>query len=53
MNPSEHDHDMTTDREAIDCAALELATGAVVVYDPENHRAWLQSDTALKPEDRR
>lgn len=53
MNPSEHDSDTKTDRETVDCAALELATGAVVVYNPENHRAWLQSNTAVAPEDRR
>jgi hypothetical protein len=25
-------------------AGLELAEGGLVVYDAENHRAWIQSD---------
>jgi hypothetical protein len=29
------------------CADLDLANGAVVIYDVENHNAWLQSDGAV------
>jgi hypothetical protein len=28
-------------------AAIELADGDLVVYDAENHRAWLQSTHAV------
>ncbi|MFC7229376.1 hypothetical protein N0B31_18395 [Salinirubellus salinus] len=28
-------------------ASLELADGDLVVYDAENHRAWLQSSRAV------
>lgn len=53
MIPSEHDADTTTVDETIDCASLELATGAVVIYHPDNHRAWLQSDASVTVQDRR
>lgn len=29
-------------------AALTLTDGIVVIYDQENHRAWIQSDTTLE-----
>jgi hypothetical protein len=30
------------------CADLELEDGAVVIYDTENHSAWIQSDGAVE-----
>lgn len=48
MSPSEHDADTTTDSQPADCVALELASGAVVIYNPENHRAWIQSDVTVR-----
>lgn len=32
-------------------AALTLTDGIVVIYDQENHRAWIQSDTTLEIDD--
>lgn len=29
------------------CADLDLANGEVVIYDVENHNAWIQSDGAV------
>ena len=29
---------------------LEIANGDVVIYDAENHRAWIQSDDAVPRE---
>ncbi|UPM42159.1 DUF7331 family protein [Halocatena salina] len=31
-----------------DCIVLELEDGEVVIYDPNNHRAWIQSDVAVE-----
>lgn len=28
-------------------AALKLTDGIIVIYDQENHRAWIQSDTTM------
>lgn len=47
MNPSKHDADTTTDSQSVDCATLELDSGVVVIYNPENNRAWIQSDAAV------
>jgi hypothetical protein len=30
---------------------LEVANGDVVIYDTENHRAWIQSDGATTAEE--
>ncbi|MFC6835493.1 DUF7331 family protein [Halomarina ordinaria] len=30
------------------CVALPLDDGQVILYDPSNHRAWIQSDTAVE-----
>lgn len=30
---------------------LEMADGQVVIYDTDNHRAWIQSDTARDPDE--
>lgn len=29
------------------CADIDLASGEVVIYDLENHNAWIQSDGAV------
>lgn len=29
-------------------AVLELSDGVLVVYDPQNHEAWLQSDRTVR-----
>jgi len=48
-----------TDRQAEDVASgddrfAELETGEdVVIYDRQNHRAWLQSDDSVVVTDRR
>lgn len=42
------DTDDATDLPAdLRTAALELSDGVLVVYDPQNHAAWLQSDVPL------
>lgn len=40
---------MTTQRhsETPRYGSFETATGSVVLYDVENHQAWLQSNAAL------
>lgn len=46
MTPA--DTDDTTELPAeVRAAGLELADGALLVYDPRNHRAWLQTDAPL------
>jgi hypothetical protein len=37
------------DRDTTDdsYAALQVAADAMVIYDRENHRAWVQSDLAV------
>lgn len=30
------------------CADLVLESGEVVIYDADNHRAWIQSDGAVE-----
>lgn len=32
----------------IRAAGLELAGGSLVVYDPKNHRAWVESDRPVE-----
>lgn len=44
-NPPESPHD-PPDRTN-NCAALAFADGSVVIYDRENHRAWIQSTTTV------
>lgn len=29
-------------------ASLDLEDGDVVIYDPDNHRAWIQSDVTVE-----
>jgi hypothetical protein len=29
------------------CVEIELENGALVIYDTENHSAWIQSDDAV------
>lgn len=53
MSPSEYDTDVAMESRGVDCAALELATGAVVIYNPENHRGWVQSDVGVTLRNRR
>lgn len=53
MSPSEHDADTITDSQPVDCATLELASGEVIIYNPENHQAWIQSDAAVTLQARR
>ncbi|WP_330630879.1 DUF7331 family protein [Halocatena halophila] len=31
-----------------ECIVLELEEGDVVIYDPANHRAWVQSDASVE-----
>ncbi|WP_254544516.1 DUF7331 family protein [Halomarina pelagica] len=31
-----------------DCVALPLDDGQIILYDPSNHQAWIQSDTAVE-----
>ena len=37
--------DETDDEEK--CIVLELEEGDVVMYDPDNHHAWMQSDAVI------
>ncbi|QLD85902.1 hypothetical protein HWV23_09245 [Natronomonas halophila] len=32
------------------CVDIELESGELVIYDRENHRAWIQSDDAVELE---
>jgi hypothetical protein len=32
------------------CVEIELESGELVIYDRENHRAWIQSDDAVELE---
>lgn len=42
------DTDDTADLPAdVRAAGLELSDGALVVYDPRNHLAWVQSDAPV------
>lgn len=42
------DTDDTTGLPAeVRAAGLELTDGELLVYDPRNHRAWLQTDAPL------
>ena len=45
------DEDETDDAhdrpEAPQYVSLDLEDGDVVIYDPDNHRAWIQSDGAV------
>lgn len=51
MNPSEHDPDRDDPEHPDDARSayvgFEFDDGGVVIYDPANHRAWIQSDVAL------
>ncbi|MFC7154515.1 hypothetical protein ACFQPA_03480 [Halomarina halobia] len=40
----------TPDTLELDCVALPLDDGQVILYDPSNHHAWIQSDTAVELE---
>ena len=33
------------------CAEISLADGGIVIYDTENHSAWIQSSDAVELED--
>ena len=47
----EDSHDEQTDStETGRYDELEIANGDVVIYDAENHRAWIQSDDAVARE---
>lgn len=53
---TQHDRTMSTrsydstngDGPERECIVLELEEGEVVIYDPSNHRAWVQSDVAVE-----
>ncbi|MFT4883433.1 MAG: hypothetical protein ACI8U4_000939 [Natronomonas sp.] len=32
------------------CVEIELESGELVIYDQDNHRAWIQSDDAVELE---
>jgi hypothetical protein len=36
-----------TRTETSRCDELEIANGDVVIYDVDNHRAWIQSDETV------
>lgn len=47
-------HDDTAElTDEIRAAELTLTDGDVVVYDPENPRAWVESDAPVDLEERR
>lgn len=41
-------YDSTDERsDEYACIVLELENGDVVIYDPDNHQAWVQSDATI------
>lgn len=42
-NPDDDPIEETTPESAV----LVLETGEIVIYDSDNHRAWIQSDDAI------
>lgn len=46
--PSENTQHEDATQEAPNLASLDLKNGELVIYDPDNHRAWLQSDATVK-----
>jgi hypothetical protein len=41
-------YDSTDDNDDEEkCIVLELEEGDVVMYNPDNHRAWMQSDSVV------
>jgi hypothetical protein len=46
MSTRTYDSTDETDDEA-KCIVLELEEGDVVMYDPDNHHAWMQSDAVI------
>lgn len=46
MSTRTYDSTDETDDEK-KCIVLELEEGDVVMYDPDNHNAWMQSDAVM------
>lgn len=46
MSTRTYDSTDETDDER-KCIVLELEEGDVVMYDPDNHHAWMQSDAVI------
>ncbi|MFQ3319490.1 MAG: hypothetical protein ACI8UR_000941 [Natronomonas sp.] len=46
--PPEHDRDDALPVRRSQCVVIELENGEVIIYDTENHSAWLQSDAAVE-----
>ena len=52
MPPADTDDSSELPAE-VRAAGLELTDGALLVYDPRNHHAWLQTDAPLELGDQR
>lgn len=52
MSTHAPDNDGTVDDSERRFAELTLGDDELVIYDRENHRAWLQSDVAVQVEER-